>query len=113
MTTENIVIYQGATFTRNITLNDANNQPLNVVGYSANASMKIDPYANDAHSTLAVPVLFNVLLSNGNLQMTMNASDTADVFPGYYWYDVIIWNGTSTYRIGDGLAQVFPAISES
>ena len=60
MTIENIIIYQGADFTRNIALSDQNGNPLIVSGYFANASMKIDAY-----SALANVYVFETNITNG------------------------------------------------
>ena len=108
ITVQNITIYQGADFSQNIALTDANNNPLNVAGLSANASFKIDPY-----STNASIYVFQTLLSNGNLNMTMFANTTVNVPSGFYWYDVMIWSSTAVNRVAEGIVFVDPNISLS
>lgn len=108
MTVENIVIYQGADFQRNIALTDANNNALNVSGFSANASMKIDPYSSNG-----VVTTFDTNLTNGNLEIYMPANTTIGLSPGWYQFDVMIWNGTVTYRVMEGIAYVDAGITLS
>ena len=101
MITQDIFIQQGATFIRTITLTNSNGQPFNVSGYTANASMKRDLYsAND------VPVVFETQLTNGSLQLRLEANTTANLWPGTWVYDATITNGTNTYRVADGEADV-------
>jgi hypothetical protein len=106
MTTENIIIYQNADFQRTISLSDANNEPLNVSGFSANATMKNDPYTTNTNFQT-----FETDLANGSLTLTMWANTTANLYPGYYVYDVVLYNGVDTYRVLEGIAQVSPGVS--
>ena len=100
MTITNIIIPQGATFQRDITLTDQNGQPLDVSGFSANAAVKLDYYAN---SVLAV---FETNLTTGNLSLRLEEATTETLVPGDYVYDVLLSDGTTTYRIVEGLATV-------
>ena len=107
-TTENIIVYQGADFSRTINLTDANNNPLNVAGYSANATMKIDPY-----STNGTIYSFTCILANGQLTLSMWANVSILIPPGYYAYDIILYNGVETYRPTEGICQVDPGVTVS
>jgi len=108
MTTQDIYIKQGADFQRTITLADANGQPLNVTGFSANAAMKIDTF-----STVANVYIFQTSLSNGQVTITMWANSTINIPPGEYQYDVLIWNNVTTIRVMEGMADVDPGISQT
>ena len=104
--TQNILIYQGSDFSRNITLTDQNGQPLNVSGFQANAAIKSDPYSNTANV-----YLFQTNLTTGNIQLLMYANVTATIIPGNYSYDIVMTNGTETFRIAEGIAQVDVGVS--
>ena len=98
---QDILIYQGADFVRNITLTDQNGMPLNVAGFTANGAIKSDPYSNTANV-----FLFITNLTTGNLEITMQANVTANIMPGTYAYDVMMNNGTETFKVAEGLATV-------
>jgi hypothetical protein len=100
MTTTNIIIAQGATFQRDITLTDQNGQPLDVSGFQANAAIKRDHYTN------TVMTVFETNLSPGNLSLRLEDFTTTIMVPGEYVYDVVLTDGTTTYRIAEGLATV-------
>lgn len=104
MTVQNIIIQQGSTFERNIALTDANNNPLNISGFTANAAIMREPGSNTAYD-------FEVNLTTGNLQIRMEANTTIQLTPGFWVYDIILTNGTDTYRPAEGLAQVTPGIA--
>jgi hypothetical protein len=107
MTTENIIIPQGADFTRIIALTDDNGEPLLTAGYSANASMKIDAYSTESNT-----YTFQTALANGQCTITMNANTTINISAGFYQYDVIIWSSSNgAYRIMEGIAEVDGGIS--
>ncbi len=107
MATQDIVIQQGATFTLTIPLNDANNNPLNVSGYTANAAVKPDLYS----ANLTSIVVFSTALANGSLSLRLEANVKAYMWPGTWVYDAIITNGTTTYRVQEGKADIDPGIT--
>jgi hypothetical protein len=105
---QNLILYAGRDFSQTITLNDANNNPLIANGYSANAAFKKDPYANTQINTVYV---FTCNLSNGFLTLSLPAANTANIYPGVYVYDVVMWSNTVTIPIAEGLIQVEPYVA--
>jgi hypothetical protein len=108
VTTENLWLVQGQDFQRTINLVDANNSPLQVNGYTANASFKIDPFSSNG-----TVYAFECALANGSLTLTMyaNTTLTIQVPPVIYSYDAVITNGTQTFKVAEGIIQVDPGIS--
>lgn len=99
-TIQNILIEAGATFNQNITLTDSSNNPVNVSGMTANAAMAIDYYAN------TVVAIFETNLTNGNLNLRLEANTTVNIRPGSYVYDATIYNGSDVFRTVQGEAEV-------
>jgi hypothetical protein len=105
--TQNIYIQQGATFERTINLTGNTGQPLNVSGMTANASLKIDEYSNTANV-----YLFTTLLQTGLLTLRMEKAVTVTIPPGFYEYDVLVTNGTDSYKVLEGVAEIEGTISK-
>lgn len=105
MPVTNLILEQGATFQRNISLSDTNGMPLNVAGYTANAALKHDPDSSNAYP-------FEVNLTTGICSLRMEANATALIPEGRYFYDVLMTNGSNTTRIVEGQIAVTPQISE-
>ncbi len=103
-TITNIIIEQGATFARDISLLDQDGQPLDVSSFTANAALKETPGANTAY-------VFDTNLTTGLLSLRMEANVTSTIVSKRYFYDVLLTNGTDTYRIMEGQADVTPQIS--
>ena len=101
---QNIIIEAGATFARDIALTDQNGQPLDVSGYTANAAMVREYFGNTQYT-------FETNLTTGNLNLRMEANATAMLQPGKYVYDATLSNGTDTFRIVEGIAEVDPGVT--
>lgn len=102
-----IVIDQGSTFTSTISLNDQNDNPLNVTGMIANAEMRKTYYSVNA-------VSFSTNLSNGFLTLSLSAAQTASIEDGKYVYDVILTdNSGNVTRLIEGLVTVNPSVTRS
>lgn len=102
---QNIFIQAGATFQQSIALQDANGNPLNVSGMTANAAMKKDILSNNA------VILFETSLTTGTCTLRMEANVTANLYPGKYNYDVVITSGTTVFRIAEGYCDVDPGVT--
>lgn len=105
MSVQNIFIQAGATFEQSINLQDANGNPLNVSGMTANAAMKKDILSNNAVT------VFQTTLTTGACTLRLEANVTANLYPGKYNYDVVITSGTNTYRIAEGFCDVDPGVT--
>jgi hypothetical protein len=105
---QNLVLYAGRDFSQSISLTDANNNPMIVTGYSANGAFKKDPFANTMINSVYA---FSCNLSNGNLTLTLSAGSSANIYPGVYVYDVVLWSTMATIPIAEGLIQVEPFVA--
>lgn len=106
MSKVNLVIDQGTTFTSLIDLTDQNNDPLNVVGYSARAQLR-------KHHLSANAVMFSTALANGQLIISLTANQTSSISAGRHVYDVELQDPFSNViRVVEGIVTVTPEVSK-
>jgi hypothetical protein len=94
----NLVIDQATDFSVNLPpLVDINGDPLNLFGFTASSSMKKWYTSNTVTS-------FNISINNnaGIITLELNASVSANLYPGRYVYDVNLTNGITTSRVFEG-----------
>ena len=103
-----IYIEQYADFSTKINLSDDQGDSMNLVGYSASSQMRKSYYTSLATS-------FNVSVSNtttGEITVSMDSANTANVFPGRYMFDVIITDPTSNRsRVVEGIVNVLAGVT--
>lgn len=107
---QTIFLNQGETFTTSITLDDANNAPYNLTGFSVKSQAKTSFYTANA------ALIFTASVSdanNGVITLSANAATTANVNAGQYVYDtIIIQNSTGVVtRVLEGQLIVSPAVT--
>ena len=101
----NITMDQGTTFSTQITLTDANNNPLNLTGYTGESQMRKWYTSNTATN-------FNIALANGVIILSMDANTTASITDGRYVYDVKLTDASGNVtRIVEGQVTVTPEVS--
>ena len=104
-----LTIEQGANLTSTVTVNDSQGEAVNLTSYSASAQLRKSYYSSSAN-TLTATITGN---ANGQITMSMTASNTAALTPGRYVYDLIITNSTdnSKTRVVEGTAIVLPSVT--
>jgi hypothetical protein len=104
-----LTIEQGANLTSTITVSDSQGDAVNLTTYSASAQLRKSYYSSSAN-TLTATITGN---ANGQITMSMTASNTAALTPGRYVYDLIITNSTdnSKTRVVEGTAIVLPSVT--
>jgi hypothetical protein len=107
-TKANIVIDQGSTFSVTFDLTDENGDPLNLVGYTANAQLR-------KHYSSTNSVVFTCTSSgaNGNVTLSLTANQTNTIIAGRYVYDVELTENVSNNvsRIVEGIVTVTPQVT--
>lgn len=103
-----LTLEQGATFNSSITVSDQNGNAQNLVGFTARSQMRKSYYSStkkDFTVNIAEPV-------NGLITMAMTASNTSNLTPGRYVFDVEIENSTGDVtRIFEGIVTVLPNVT--
>lgn len=103
-----LTLEQGANFNTVLDLKDSAGGILNLSGYTVAAQMRKSYYSSTATD-------FTIVVSDaaaGQITMTMNSANTANVTPGRYVYDVLITSGSSVKtRIIEGIVTVLPSVT--
>lgn len=88
----NLVLEQGASFHFEASILDANNVPQNFGTYTGQSQMRKSIFSNTAYP-------FTVTLATGLVSLDMDSSITTTIWPGYYVYDVFIYDSGSDETI--------------
>ena len=103
-----IQIEAGATFTTQVTVNDANGNPKDLTDYTARSQLRKSYYSTTS-------VNFEIVITDpasGEIEMSLSASETANIRAGRYVYDVEIEDSSNTVtRIFEGIATVLPNVT--
>jgi hypothetical protein len=103
-----IQIEAGATFNTQVTVNDANGNPKDLTNYTARSQLRKSYYSTTA-------VNFTISITDptaGEIEMSLSASETANIRAGRYVYDVEIEDSSNTVtRIFEGIATVLPNVT--
>lgn len=103
-----IVIEQNATFTTKLNVEDAYNNPVDLTGYTAASQMRKSYYSTTFY-TLETEVTGT---SNGEITLSMTASNTANLPIGRMVYDLIIDDGNNNVtRVVEGIATILPSVT--
>jgi hypothetical protein len=100
----NLVINSGSDFSQSFTLEGANNSPLNLTGYEVDAQMR-----KWSGSSIAITFITSIELpsTSGRILISLSSSDTVNIKPGRYVYDVMIANSSGIKnRVIEGMVLV-------
>jgi hypothetical protein len=105
-TKANLLMDAASDFSATLTLIDQNGDPLNLTGFNATSAMRRWYTSSNAIS-------FNVSINvnSGTITLELDASISADLYPGKYVYDVDLNNGVTTSRIVEGEIFLNPAVT--
>ena len=110
----NLIIDQGANFSSDVTVKDANGNPFNLTGYTTEAKMA-KGYASTRTRTSITSVIATDATS-GVIALSLTATQTASLdAPDRYVYDVAITQtstGTVT-RVIEGIITTRPNVTTS
>ena len=104
-----LTIEQGATFSTEVTVNDANGLAKDLSDYTARSQLRKSYYSTTA-------INFDVTITeplDGIISMELSSNTTANISPGRYVYDVQIEDDISgeVTRIFEGIATVLPNVT--
>jgi hypothetical protein len=104
----NLIIDQGADYNTSINLVDADDNIVSLAGYTSNAQMRKTYSSSNS-------VSFSTALetSNGVIQLSLSATQTANIVAGRYVYDVVVTSQSNvTSRIIEGIVTVTPRVTK-
>lgn len=104
----NLVLEQGVDFQATFTINNSNNSPLNLTGYTGISSVKKHPSSSTSYPlTLSFPDRLG-----GKVTVSMGHTSTDSMEGGRYVYDVILISPQSyKTRAVQGNVLVTPGVS--
>ena len=103
----NINILQGADFTESFLSKESDNSATDLTGYSGYSQLK-----KHSGSTSSYPFTVGITSSTGEVSITMTGSQTSNIEPGRYYYDVkLVSSGGNISRLVEGMAFVSPGIT--
>ena len=104
-----LLIEQGATFSSTVNVEDSAGAAINLSGYSASSQMRKSYYAV-SNTTITSTITGN---ANGEITLSMTASNTSLLTPGRYLYDLVITApDTSKTRVVEGIVNVLPGVTQ-
>ena len=107
-----LFIDQGSDFSTTVNLNDDNtNLPQNVSGYVVTSSLRRSMLSPNVSANLTCSIYD---ASNGEILITLNGSQTANLRAGSYLFDVKVYDtlaGTKS-RLIEGVMFVTPSITK-
>jgi len=108
----NFYCEQGATFSSVLTWKDENGNPINVTGYAAQMQVRSKP-CTDAILTLS-NTNGKIALGGalGTITLTLAASETDDLKPGTYIYDLEMSQSGTVTRLIEGSFTVSPEVTK-
>lgn len=104
----NMVIEQGADFEAQFTVTSANNIPLDLTGYTAEAKIR-KTHTSSSYNNFGISFLDR---PNGKLKLSMSNFATKILKPGRYVYDLVITSGGGVKtRVAEGIVTVSPGVT--
>lgn len=107
-----LFIDQGSDFSTTVNLNDDNtNLPQNVSGYVVTSSLRRSLLSPNVSANLTCSIYD---AANGEILISMNAGQTANLRAGSYLFDVRVYStlSASTSRLIEGVMFVTPSITK-
>ena len=103
-----LTIEQGANFSTDLDLRDSSGSLLNISGYSVASQMRKSYYSTSSNN-------FTMTITDGSagqITMSMNSSNTSNIVPGRYVYDILLTDGQGVKtRIIEGIVTVLPSVT--
>jgi hypothetical protein len=104
-----LIIDQGATFESTLDLVADDGNPINVAGYVFSGEIRKSYYSSNATANLVISISN---AANGNVMITLDAANTANIAPGRYLYDVKMIDTQNTVtRVVEGIITVTPQVT--
>lgn len=103
-----IVVEQGSTFSRVITIKDETETPVNITGNTFAGQIRKRHLSETPEATFLCSVTDGV---NGKLTISLTDEETAAIDSGEWVYDIEWYNGSVTGRLLEGTAYVTPEVT--
>jgi len=105
-TINNIVIDQGTTYSFTFNLTNADGSAKDLSSYTIAAQLRKSYY-----TSTATDFTTDTVDADGEITISLTATQTANLKAGRYVYDIEIDDGTETLRILEGIVTVTPEVT--
>lgn len=107
-TIQNLVIDQGATFSRTFDLTDADGAPYDLSAYTIVAQVRRGYSSNTG---LQFTSAIEGLAENGSITISLTAAETLSLRYGRYVYDIKLISSTEQIRVVEGIVTITPTVT--
>lgn len=105
----NLTIDQGATFSSDVTVKDANSQAFDLTGYTAAAKMAKGFASTRTRINMSTSIAADA--TTGVVTLSLTATETSALDAERYVYDLEITSGVSVTRVIEGIITVRPQVT--
>tara|TARA_Y100001936_G_scaffold246817_1_gene291471 strand:+ start:19 stop:351 length:333 start_codon:yes stop_codon:yes gene_type:complete len=104
----NLQIDQGATFTSDVTVKDANGNPFDLTGYTARAKLAKGYQSTKTRQDFTTTI---ASATEGKVTLSLTATETTALEDTRYVYDLEIQTGDVVTRVIEGIISVRPQVT--
>ena len=105
----NLTIDQGATFTSDVTVKDAQGNAFNLTGYTAVAKLAKGFASTKTRTNMTTSIATDA--TTGVVTLSLTATETAALDAERYVYDLEITSGAAVTRVIEGIITVRPQVT--
>lgn len=104
-----LTLDQGTTFETSLSLTNDDQTTINVTNYTFSAQIRKSYYSSNPTANITVTVSD---AANGNVKLSMDSANTANVKAGRYLYDLLMTDtGGVKTRVIEGIITVTPQVT--
>ena len=107
-TVQNLYIDQGTTFSLTITVSDQNGNEKDLTAYTVRGQLRKSYYSSTSISFTAI----KSLPLDGEITISLTATQTSALNAGRYVYDIEIESNAETIRVLEGIVVVNPEVTK-
>ena len=104
----NLTIDQGATFSSDVTVKDANGNPFDLTGYTARAKLAKGYQSTKTRQDFTTTI---ASATEGKVTLSLTATETTALEDTRYVYDLEIQTGDVVTRVIEGIISVRPQVT--
>jgi len=101
-------LYRGTTFSTDLTIKNDDGSAINVANAVFTCQIRKSYYSANATANVTVTKANS---ANGDIALSLDAANTANIKAGRYLYDLKMLNDGTTTRIIEGIITVLPQVS--
>ena len=105
----NLTIDQGATFSSDVTVKDAQDNAFNLTGYTASAKLAKGFASTRTRTNMTTSIATDA--TTGVVTLSLTATETSALDAERYVYDLEITSGAAVTRVIEGIITVRPQVT--